>query len=83
MTDIQRSLQAVVWSDIVTVAVLALIVIRAAQAIRGYLYVRDVYAGRSENVSEMGRLVQRNRIIAWCRPSPARSARSPSSWSSG
>jgi hypothetical protein len=66
MTDIQRSLQAVVWSDIVTVAVLALIVIRAAQAIRGYLYVRDVYAGRSENVSEMGRLVQRNRIIAWC-----------------
>jgi hypothetical protein len=66
VSDLQRLWSTIAWSDVVTLVVLALVVWRAVLAIRGYLYVRDVYAGRSEDVSEMGRLVQRDRIIAWC-----------------
>lgn len=54
------------WSDIVTVLVLAIIVLRATLAVSSYLYVRDVYAQREETVGEMARLVQRDRVIAWC-----------------
>lgn len=66
LASIQRDLQAVQWADVVTIVVLALVVVRAAHAILSYLYVRDVYAQRAETVGEMSRLVQRDRIIAWC-----------------
>lgn len=64
--DFVEWLRAFHWEDVVTLVIVVGIILRAAQAIGSYLYVRDVFEARTETVGEQERLVQRDRIIAWC-----------------
>jgi len=64
--DFLAWLRAFHWEDVVTIVIVVMVIARAFHAIGSYLYVRDVFDGRSETVGEQERLVQRDRVIAWC-----------------
>lgn len=52
------------WADLVTVVVAVAIAVRAIRAIRAWRYVEGVYRNRVGDVSELARIVERDRFIA-------------------